>query len=109
MKSTAVAGKPMTKTQIVEELMGATGLQRKDVNAVLDNLGTLVERHVKKRSVGKFVLPGLLQIKTVKKPARKAQKNVPNPFRPGENYGCCCQACLYGCQSTAAQEAQGYG
>ena len=84
MKSTAVAGKPMTKTQIVEELMGATGLQRKDVNAVLDNLGTLVERHVKKRSVGKFVLPGLLQIKTVKKPARKAQKNVPNPFRPGE-------------------------
>jgi nucleoid DNA-binding protein len=84
MKTTAVTGKPMTKTQIVEELMGATGLQRKDVNAVLDNLSTLVDRHVKKRSVGKFVLPGLLQVKTVKKPARKAQKNVPNPFRPGE-------------------------
>jgi nucleoid DNA-binding protein len=84
MKTTPVAGKPMTKTQIVEELMGVTGLQRKDVNAVLDNLSTLVERHVKKRSVGKFVLPGLLQVKTVKKPARKAQKNVPNPFRPGE-------------------------
>ena len=84
MKTTAVSGKAMTKTQIVEELMAATGLQRKEVNAVLDNLSTLVERHVKKRSVGKFVLPGLLQIKTVKKPARKAQKNVPNPFRPGE-------------------------
>lgn len=84
MKTTVVSGKAMTKTQIVEELMAATGLQRKEVNAVLDNLSTLVERHVKKRSVGKFVLPGLLQIKTVKKPARKAQKNVPNPFRPGE-------------------------
>ncbi|TFH69051.1 hypothetical protein E3W66_03705 [Gammaproteobacteria bacterium LSUCC0057] len=84
MKTTAVSGKSMTKTQIVEELMAATGLQRKEINAVLDNLSTLVERHVKKRSVGKFVLPGLLQIKTVKKPARKAQKNVPNPFRPGE-------------------------
>ena len=24
------------------------------------------------------------KIKTVKKPARKAQKGVPNPFRPGE-------------------------
>ncbi|MFT7124713.1 MAG: hypothetical protein ACI9YG_000785, partial [Candidatus Azotimanducaceae bacterium] len=27
---------------------------------------------------------GLLKIKTVKKPARKARKGVPNPFRPGE-------------------------
>ena len=30
-----------------------------------------------------ITLPGILNIKTVKKPARKAQKNVPNPFRPG--------------------------
>ena len=35
-------------------------------------------------SMGEFTLPGLLKIKTVKKPARKARKNVPNPFRPGE-------------------------
>jgi hypothetical protein len=25
-----------------------------------------------------------MKIKTVKKPARKARQNVPNPFRPGE-------------------------
>jgi hypothetical protein len=29
-------------------------------------------------------MPGLFKIVTVKKPARKAQKNVPNPFKPGE-------------------------
>ncbi len=31
-----------------------------------------------------FTLPGLLKIKTVKKPAQKARKGVPNPLRPGE-------------------------
>ena len=34
--------------------------------------------------MAKDVLPGLLKIKTVKKPARPARKNVPNPFKPGE-------------------------
>ena len=55
-----------------------------DVAAVLDELSGLIERHVKKNAVGTFTLPSLLKIKTVKKPARKAQKGVPNPFRPGE-------------------------
>ena len=29
-------------------------------------------------------MPGMMKIKTVKKPARKAKKGVPNPFKPGE-------------------------
>ena len=44
----------------------------------------LIERHVKKRAVGEFTLPGLLKIKSVVRPARPARKNVPNPFKPGE-------------------------
>jgi hypothetical protein len=51
---------------------------------VFDELGFVIERHIKKRAVGQFTLPGLLKIKTVKKPAQKARKGVPNPFRPGE-------------------------
>ena len=39
----------------------------------------VIERHIKKRAVGEFALPGLLKIKTVKKPARKARKGI-NPF-----------------------------
>lgn len=82
-KATALK-EAMTKTQLLEGLAENTGLSKKDVAAVLDELGGVIERHIKKRAVGTFTLPGLLKIKTVKKPARKAQKGVPNPFRPGE-------------------------
>ena len=82
-KVTAVQ-EPMTKSQLLSALSEGTGLSRKDVSAVLEELGVQINRHVKKRAVGQFTLPGLLKIKTVKKPAQKARKNVPNPFRPGE-------------------------
>jgi len=74
----------MSKTQLIAELAENTGLGKNEVKTVLDELSVVVERHVKKSAVGAFTLPGLLKIKTVKVPARKAQKNVPNPFRPGE-------------------------
>ncbi|MGA0934711.1 MAG: HU family DNA-binding protein [Pseudohongiellaceae bacterium] len=73
-----------TKTQILNTISENTGLTRKQVSSVLDELDTLIERHIKKRGVGEFTLPGLLKIKAVKRPARPARKNVPNPFRPGE-------------------------
>ncbi|MFV2057293.1 MAG: HU family DNA-binding protein [Thiohalomonadales bacterium] len=73
-----------TKTQILTELAENTELSKKQVGSVLDELAVLIERHVKKRGAGEFTLPGILKIKAVKKPARKARKNVPNPFRPGE-------------------------
>jgi len=82
-KLTAVK-EAFTKTQIVNSLAEETGLSKKEVNAVLDSFAGLVERHVKKRAVGSFTMPGLLKIKTVKKPATKARKGVPNPFKPGE-------------------------
>lgn len=69
----------MTKTQILNSIAESTGLSKKDVGNVIDELGNVIERHIKKRAVGEFVLPGLLKIKTVKKPARKARKGV-NPF-----------------------------
>ena len=74
----------MTKTQLLNELAANTGLAKKEVASVLEELGVVVDRHVRKRAVGHFTLPGLLKIKTVKKHARKARKNVPNPFKPGE-------------------------
>jgi nucleoid DNA-binding protein len=81
--STAIQDK-FTKTQILNTISENTGLTRKEVSAVLDELDSLIERHIKKRGVGEFTLPGLLKIKAVKRPARPARKNVPNPFRPGE-------------------------
>tara|TARA_B100000131_G_scaffold309569_1_gene340233 strand:- start:1243 stop:1578 length:336 start_codon:yes stop_codon:yes gene_type:complete len=82
-KKTAIKSR-YTKTAILTEIAGNTDLSKKQVSAVLDELSDLIERHIKKGGVGEFTMPGLLKIKTVKRPAKKAQKGVPNPFRPGE-------------------------
>jgi len=74
----------MAKAAILSEIAQNAGLTKKQVTTVFDELEIIIERHLKKRSVGEFILPGLLKIEVVKKPARKARKGVPNPFRPGE-------------------------
>ena len=76
--------KKFTKTEILNEISSNTDVSKKEVAAVLDELAVLIERHIKKRAVGEFTLPGLLKIKSVVRPARPARKGVPNPFRPGE-------------------------
>ena len=73
-----------TKSAIIADISTNADLSKKQVTAVFQALNDLIERHVKKGGVGEFTLPGLLKIKTVKKPASKARKGVPNPFRPGE-------------------------
>jgi len=81
----AVAGvkAQMTKGQIMSEISEKTGMAKKDVSSVFDELGNLIKRHVKKGAVGTFALPGLLKIKTIHKPASKARKGI-NPFTKEE-------------------------
>ena len=73
-----------TKTQLYAHIAEDTGVARKDVAKVFESLSDVIEGHVKSRGAGEFKLPGLMKIKINKKPATKARKNVPNPFRPGE-------------------------
>ncbi len=73
-----------TKTQMMNEIAESTGLTKKQVASVFDELTDVIDRHMKKRACGEFVLPGLLKIQAQKVPARKAKKGVPNPFKPGE-------------------------
>ena len=68
-----------TKTQILNSIADDTGLSKKEVTAVFDSLSDIIERHIKKRAVGAFTLPGTLKIYTVNKPATKARKGI-NPF-----------------------------
>lgn len=77
-KVTALQEK-MTKTQMVAAIAENTGLTKKQVGDVMGELEMLIERSIKKRSIGEFTLPGLMKITTVKKPARKARKGI-NPF-----------------------------
>ncbi|MCV6627250.1 MAG: HU family DNA-binding protein, partial [Cellvibrionaceae bacterium] len=67
------------KTQILNEIADNTELTKKQVSSVLDELSAVIEGHIKKRACGEFVLPGLMKITTVKKPAKKARKGI-NPF-----------------------------
>ena len=68
-----------SKTQIVNHISESAQLPRKQVATVLDELSAIIEGHISKKGIGDFVLPGLLKIMTVKKPARKARKGI-NPF-----------------------------
>ncbi len=82
-KAASVISDKMTKSQIVTSLSESTELSKKQVNAVLDELNSLIERSIKKRAVGEFTIPGVMKITTVKKPARKARKGI-NPFTGAE-------------------------
>lgn len=70
---------PMTKSQIIAQISDTTGLTKKDVNGVFDELTDIMEGHLKKRGAGQFTLPGLFKAVTQKKPATKARKGI-NPF-----------------------------
>lgn len=83
-KRVATIKEPMTKSAIMGAIAEDTELTRKEVAAVFDSLATIINGHIRKNGAGSFTLPGLLKIVTQRVPARKAKKNVPNPFRPGE-------------------------
>jgi len=77
-KVTAVK-EPFTKSELLTSIADSTGLTRKDVSNVIDELTNSIARHVKPRGPGEFKLPGLLKIKTIRKKATKARKGI-NPF-----------------------------
>ena len=72
-------GERYSKTQILTQIAENTELSKKQVQSVLDELTDIIEGHVKKRACGEFVIPGLMKIVTVTKPAKKARKGI-NPF-----------------------------
>lgn len=81
-KSTSIKER-YSKTQILDHIAGSTGLSRKQVGAVIDGLSEVIEGHLKKGAAGEFVLPGLMKMVTVRKPAVKARKGI-NPFTKEE-------------------------
>jgi len=72
-----MAGKRMTKTELVGAIAKKSGLDKKQVNAALDGLNAVIYKELK--SQGEVVIPGLLKLVTVKKPAVPAHEGV-NPF-----------------------------
>ncbi|MBK6693237.1 MAG: HU family DNA-binding protein [Myxococcales bacterium] len=74
-----MSGKRMTKSQVISEIADFAELDKKSVNRVFDGLTELIKKQLSSRGPGEFVIPGLLKLKAVKKPATKDRPGV-NPF-----------------------------
>jgi nucleoid DNA-binding protein len=66
--------KAATKSAMFEDLATRTGLPRKQVATVFDEIANYIRREIGKKGPGVFTLPGLLKVKRVEKPATKARQ-----------------------------------
>ena len=75
--------KPMNKTEIFAALGEATGLTKQQVGSLFDELSKLIGKNLGNDGPGTFAIPGLLQIKVVRKPATEEHMGI-NPFTKEE-------------------------
>ena len=69
MAEKTATAKPKNKSQTYVELAEATGLSRKQVQQFFEALSNVIQKELGKKGPGVFVLPGLLKMKRVVKPA----------------------------------------
>ena len=74
-----MASKRMSKGQFVNAVAEKSGLTKKQANAALDAINTVVTRELSKKGPGEVVLPGLLKLSVVNKPAVPQHEGI-NPF-----------------------------
>ncbi len=75
--------KAATKSEIVTKIAETAGLSRRQVLDTLEALNGVIKANVGKKGPGLFVLPGLMKITVIQKPATKARKGI-NPFTKQE-------------------------
>jgi nucleoid DNA-binding protein len=73
------APKPATKGEIFTRLAAKSGLTKKQVADVFAAMTDMIGNELGKKGPGVFVVPGLLKLKVVRKPATKAKEGI-NPF-----------------------------
>jgi nucleoid DNA-binding protein len=69
----------MNKTQFVNAVAEKSGLTKKQAQAALDAINAIVPRELGKNGPGEVVLPGLLKLSVVNKPATPQHEGL-NPF-----------------------------
>jgi nucleoid DNA-binding protein len=74
-----MTGNKMTKSQFITAIAEKTGLTKKQTAAVLDTLNDVVAHQLSKKGPGEVIIPGLLKLMVVDKPAVPAHDGV-NPF-----------------------------
>ena len=82
-KSSSKSVKPLSKSEIFSTIADSTGLARKDVAKVFEELSGLIAKNVGKKGPGVFAVPGLMKITVIDKKATPATTR-PDPFHPGQ-------------------------
>jgi nucleoid DNA-binding protein len=73
-----MSAKRLTKAQVITEIAESSELDKKSVVRVFDGLTELIKKELRKPN-GEFVIPGLIKLRAVKKPATKERPGT-NPF-----------------------------
>ncbi len=73
-----MAGKRLTKAQVVAEISVVTEMDKKTVTKVLDALNDLAAKELNSQDVGEFVVPGLVKLRVVEKKATEERQGI-NP------------------------------
>jgi len=74
-----MAKKRMSKAQFVTAVAEKSGLTKKQAQAALDAINAIVPRELGKNGPGEIILPGLLKLSVVNKPATRQHEGI-NPF-----------------------------
>jgi nucleoid DNA-binding protein len=69
----------MSKSQFVTAVAEKSGLTKKQAASVLEAMNAIVGQQLGKRGPGEVVLPGLLKLSVVEKPATPQHEGI-NPF-----------------------------
>ena len=69
----------LNKSQFVTALAEKSGLDKKQATAALDTLNTIVAQQLGKQGPGEVLIPGLLKLNIVEKPATPKHEGI-NPF-----------------------------
>ncbi len=75
----AARPKAATKSEIYTALSEKTGMPKKDIATLFEAMNEIITKDLGKKGPGIFVVPGLLKLKVVKKPATKERPSI-NPF-----------------------------
>jgi len=74
-----MSNKRMNKTQFVSAMAEKSGLDKKQAMSALDTINALVAQQLSKRGPGEVLIPGLVKLNVVNKPATPKHEGI-NPF-----------------------------
>ena len=74
-----MSDKPLTKSEMINQLATKTGLTKQQVNDLFEELVGMIAENLKEGSPGVLNVAGLMKVKVVRKPATPEREGI-NPF-----------------------------